>query len=135
DSLAWHAGCTRGSGSVSELVMARIDTLPTLPDLGTSDDGLDGWACDTEPGLPPEPPPGRALDVELRLEVPLEELVRRPRLIEPWAGCQEVAPAIAGSDGDPIVVADRGRPLGVVRPGDVVRALMAGEGHQELPAT
>ena len=110
--------------------MARIDTLPTLPEWAGTDESMDGWMFDTEPGAPPYLPVKAD-----SLAGQVGELVRSVRCVEPSATFDEVARALAAANGEPVVVADAGRPLGVVRPPDVVRALLDSDQPQALSAT
>jgi CBS domain-containing protein len=108
--------------------MARAETLPTLPEWG-QDEVLDGWRRDTEPGNPPD-----ALPEPVTIAVPLMELVRAAQLVEASAPLCEVASAAWRGDGDPVIVVDSGTPLGVLRPADVVRALISSDDVHELTA-
>ena len=100
----------------------RIDTLPTLNDwvdvVDTDVDTYSGWAADTEPGCPPARPQPCAVI----------ELARRGvQCVPPEAALAELASAVSDTEGEPIVVAGTGgRPMGVVRTHDIVRALTDG---------
>jgi CBS domain-containing protein len=72
---------------------------------------------DTEPGLPPGVVGGGRTVGQI--------LARTPCCLSPAATLLEVARAVGTLHGEPVVIAERGRPLGVVRAADVVRALLA----------
>ena len=83
---------------------------------------------DTEPALPPEASLG-----ELPRRRTIGEIARRRvRCLPPTASLTDVAHAVAAASGEPIVVVDSGRPLGVVRAPDLVRALIE---HPTVSAT
>jgi predicted transcriptional regulator len=105
------------------------DRSPTLPDL-EDDERISGWMFDTEPALPPD-----LLVQEGVMATPIGELARRVRSVSPTATVLEVARAVVAQIDAPVVIVDGGRPLGVVRATDVVRALLARSDRREALAT
>jgi CBS domain-containing protein len=113
--------------------MPRGD-MPTLPESPlTFDEPLDGWTFDTEPGLPPAE--GSAA-YEAALGVAVSELARYGmRCVPHSAMLDEITNAVLGADGEPVFVVESGRPIGVVRPLDLVRALATAGAGRELRAS
>jgi CBS domain-containing protein len=83
---------------------------------------------DTEPGLPPG---------LLALSTPpVSEIARRPvTSLSPAANLVDVARAVSSAHGAPVVIAEAGRPLGVVRAAEVVRVLLGRFDGRAAPAT
>jgi CBS domain-containing protein len=109
--------------------MTPSDRSPTWPDV-EDDERINGWMFDTEPALPPD-----LLVQDGVLATPIGELARRVPSVSPTATVLAVARAVVAENDAPIVIVDGGRPLGVVRATDVVRALLARSDRREEPAT
>jgi predicted transcriptional regulator len=115
--------------------MTRVDTLPTLPEssLLFGEEPLDGWMFDTEPGTLP---PDASAACERALAIAVGDLARYGlHCIPPAATLEEITRAVFDSDGAPVVVVDAGRPVGIVRPLNLLRALGTARAGRELRAS
>jgi predicted transcriptional regulator len=123
--------------------VARLSTMPTIPDDAALQDLMIGWSLDVvEPGSRPDPTRPRdtaraddSASVGLRAEervrssvlagnqqLCVEELLRTPAVLSEHASLSALAKLFAlGAEGPVVIVSDENKPLGILTPAHVLR--------------